>query len=78
MGFLFLSSLGFFVEGGLGSCNGFYIEKDSPRLREHVCLLPGAAAELPATRQAVQEIARRDLPQKPCKHCVPLLLFLSI
>ena len=70
-----LASLVFLVVGGLGSWDGFYIEKNSPRVREHVRLLPGAAAEFPAARQAVQEIAFRDLPQNPCKHGVPLLFF---
>lgn len=48
-----------------GSCgrDGVPIGEAPAVLREHVRVLPRAAPELPPPRQALQEAARRDIPQ---------------
>jgi hypothetical protein len=43
-------------------------------VREHVRVLPGAAPELAPPRQAVQEAARRDIPQDACEYRAALFL----
>lgn len=52
-----------FSQGRAGGRHGFPLGEAAAVVREHVRVLPRAAPELAPPRQALQEAARRDIPQ---------------